>query len=52
MKVISNKEFVSNQERYFDDDYLEPDDDLRNAITMEEVRERIHEVIHNVYAKK
>jgi hypothetical protein len=31
---------------------LEPDDDLRNAITMEELRESVHEFIHKLYAGK
>ena len=35
-----------------DDDYLEPDEDLQNAVTMDEVRERIHGVIHRLFAKQ
>ena len=32
-----------------DDDYLEPDDDLRRAITMDELRRRVKEDIHQWY---
>jgi hypothetical protein len=35
-----------------DDDCLEPDEDLQNAVSMEEVRERLHGVIHRLFAKK
>jgi len=35
-----------------DDDFLEPDEDLLNAVTMDEVRERIHGVIHKLFAKQ
>ncbi|MDR2938218.1 MAG: hypothetical protein LBU92_04680 [Prevotellaceae bacterium] len=31
---------------------LEPDEDLRNAISMEELRESVHEFIHKLYAGK
>ena len=64
MTVVSSKEFISNQEKYFDialneqvyvrresdnimfiitrdkKNYLEPDDDLRRAITADEFLER------------
>ena len=33
-------------------EYLEPDDDLRNAITMDELLEKVKEHIHQLYAKK
>ena len=39
-------------ERVDDDDYLEPDEDLQNAVTMDEVREKIHGVIHSLFAKQ
>ena len=32
--------------------YLEPDDDLRNAITMDELLDSTIEFIHKLYAKK
>jgi len=35
-----------------DDDYLEPDDDLRRAITMDELRRRVKEDIHQWYKEK
>ena len=31
---------------------LQPDEDLHNAITMEELRESVHEFIHKLYAGK
>ena len=82
MTVVSSKEFMVNQKKYFDmaimekigikngenmfylthslvdktntnkQVYLEPDDDLRNAITMEELRESVHEHIHKLFSKK
>jgi hypothetical protein len=35
-----------------DDDCLEPDEDLQNAVTMDEVRDKIHGVIHRLFAKQ
>ena len=32
--------------------YLEPDDDLRRAITIEELREKIHKRIHCLFANQ
>jgi hypothetical protein len=80
MTVVSSKEFVSNQKRYFDlavnekllikrgknvfhlictnvdtneeQAYLQPDDDLRNAITMDELLERTYGAIDKFFAKK
>ena len=82
MTVVSSKEFVSNEDKYFNlaldeqvyvkrGDYmfhiicsnideintkeqaiLQPDDDLRSAITMDELKERAHEIIHNFFANK
>jgi len=33
-------------------DYLEPDDDLRNAITMDELLEGTYDIIHKFFANK
>jgi len=81
MTVISTKEFISNQEWYFDlavnedvfikrrnglfhlifkpeefnypdQPILEPDDNLRKAITAEDLLERIHQDIHIKYASR
>ena len=81
MTVVSSKEFVSNQKKYFDlavseevfikrgrntfhlictnvdksiDKvvYHEPDEDLRRAITMAELRERTYEIIDKIFANK
>jgi hypothetical protein len=35
-----------------EDDFLEPDEDLQNAVTMDEVRDRIHGVIHRLFAQQ
>ena len=35
-----------------ENDYLEPDEDLKNAVSMEEVREKIHGVIHRLFANQ
>jgi hypothetical protein len=32
--------------------FLQPDDDLRNAITFDELREHTHKYIHELFAKK
>ena len=79
MTVVSNRDFATNQEKYFDmaesEDVcikrgnsmfyliyhsvetqypkqiaLEPDDNLRNAITAEELLKRVHEDIRNKFA--
>ena len=81
MTLVSSKEFISNQDKYFDlalnggvciqrGDYLfhlvcapfeeqyppppflEPDDDLRRAITMDELLERVLVDIDQFYANK
>ena len=81
MTVVSSKEFVTNQKKYFDmaeneviyikrgksvfhliyqpvkTEYpeqaiLKPDDNLRNAITAEELLKRVHEDIHNKFASR
>jgi len=33
-------------------EYLEPDDDLRNAITMDELLEGTYDIIHKFFANK
>ena len=81
MTVISTKEFISNQNKYFDlavnedvfikrengmfhliykpveiqyieQQILEPDDNLKRAITAEELLDRIHKDIHNKFASR
>ena len=77
MIVVSSKEFVTNQEKYFDlalneqvfikrgenmfsvistnvekQACLEPDEDLHRAITIDELREKIHKRIHYLFASK
>ena len=79
MTIVSNQEFVANQEKYFDmalseqiyiqkgrnrftvnlaNEYdepnmtFEPDEDFYMSISMEEVREKLHRVIDNLYASK
>jgi len=82
MTVVSSKEFVTNQKKYFDlaanekvaikrgknmyhltyaplrvetypeQPILEPDDNLRSAITFDELLERTYEDIHQMFAKK
>ena len=57
MTVVSTKEFNANQEKYFDipqDEQviLEPDDDLRYAITKDEFKKRAHDIIHKIFANK
>jgi len=76
MPVISSKEFITNQKKYFDmaldrevlvkrgknkfilsnanssDEFLEPDDDFRRAITMDELRSRVKEDIHKWFSEK
>jgi len=74
MTVISSKEFITNQKKYFDmalerevlvkrgknkfiisnanpsDEFLEPDDDFRRAITKEELLKGIYEDINAFFA--
>ena len=78
MTVVSSKEFMSNEKKYFDmamteeifvkrnntmfvfmranenreKKRLKPDDDLRRAITMDELRKRVHEDIHQWYKER
>ena len=78
MTVVSSKEFVTNENKYFDMAISEeifikrgnmmfivkrvnenkekkrfkPDDDLRRAITFDELLERTYEDIHQMFAKK
>ena len=81
MTVISSKEFITNQSKYFSlaqsedifikrgnnvfqlirtntyntdeyDEILEPDDDFRRAITMDELLNGVLEDIHNFYVNK
>jgi hypothetical protein len=80
MTVISSKEFVDNQKRYFNmamdediyiqngenmfqlmykqinntnayDEVLEPDDDFRRALSVEEFRKKAIEVVEKVHHK-
>jgi len=44
MTVVSTKEFNINQKK--------PDEKLRNAITMDEVRDRLHSHIHKLFANE
>jgi len=76
MTVISSKEFVSNQKKYFDmavnesvfirrgrnkfmvsnvnqnEEFLEPDDDFRRAISAKELVKMLHEDIHQMFNEK
>ena len=77
MIVVSNKEFKTNQEKYFDmalneqvfiqrgenvfcvtstnvekQACLEPDEDLHRAITIDDLREKMHKRIHYLFANK
>ena len=81
MTVVSSKEFVANEDKYFElaehedvcikrgngmfhllyrpmeihypeQPILEPDDDLRNAITKEECKVKVHKVIHNFFVNQ
>jgi hypothetical protein len=63
MTVVSTKEFNTIQDLFVDDmnmyhdasvyeEVLEPDDDLRRAITAEELLERIHEDIRRKFASR
>ena len=42
----------SLESQYTDQPILEHDDDLRNAITMEELRQSAHNHIHKLFAKR
>ena len=81
MTLVSSKEFISNEDKYFDlalsggvciqrgdfmfhlvsapfeeqfppQPFLEPDDDLRRAITAEELLKRIHKDIQRKFASR
>ena len=76
MTVVSTKEFVSNEDKYFDlalneqvfvqrekdnvmfivsrnqKEYLEADDDLRRAITIDELFDTVKERIRQKYPSK
>ena len=86
MTVVSSKEFISNEDKYFKmamdeqvfiqkgdntfllihknddmntyhdasvyDEVLEPDEDFYRAISMDELREKVHILIDNLYAQK
>ena len=81
MTVVSSKEFIANEDKYFElaerenvcikrgngifqllyrpievqyseQAILEPDDDLRNAITAEELLKRVHEDIRVKFASR
>ena len=44
----------TNIDKKYDDEevYLKPDDDLRNAMTVDEVREKLYGVIDKLFANK
>ena len=81
MTLVSSKEFIADEDKYFDlalnggvciqrgdfvyhlvsvpfekqyppQPFLEPDEDLRRAITAEELLERIHKDIHRKFASR
>ena len=56
MTIVSSKEFAIDMNIYHDADVyeevLEPDDDLREAITGKELLEMLHEDIHQMFSKK
>ena len=81
MTLVSNKEFISNEDKYFDlalnggvcvqqDDFtyhlvnapfekqyppqpfLEPDDDFRRAITIDELHKRVKDNVHKWYSER
>jgi len=64
MPQVREKEVVTNQEKYFDknmfpavskseyDEILEPDDDLRRAITADEFLEGALKIIDKIFAHK
>ena len=81
MTLVSSKEFIKNEDKYFDlavngnvciqrgdnlfylsyapyepqypeQPVLAPDDDLRSAITMDELRKSAHEHIHHIGRKR
>ena len=45
-----NKFVISNANQH--DEFLEPDEDFRRAITMDELRRRVKEDIHQWFRKK
>ena len=64
MLQIREKEFTPNPVKYFNknmfpavnkseyDEILEPDDDLRSAITAKELLKMLHEDIHQMFNEK
>ena len=81
MTLVSSKEFISNEDKYFDlalnggvciqrgdfvfhlvnvpfeeqypsQPFLEPDDDLRSAISMDELRKSAHAHIRKLFANR
>ena len=56
IKRGKNEFYLTNKplpvETYPEQPILEPDDDLRRAITMDELRERTYKVIDNFFANK
>jgi hypothetical protein len=49
IKRGKNKFIVSNAKEY--DEVLEPDDDFRRAISMEEFKQRAHKVVEKAYKR-
>ena len=59
MQTTATKEFTTNKfnhvntkTRIREQQILEPDDDLRNAITFDELLEGTYEIIHKFFANK
>ena len=79
MTVVSSKEFITNENKYFDlaengqvyiqrganmfivqnyvpseetEIYFQPNDELQSCITMNELRERTREKIHQLFERK
>jgi len=50
MKRVSSKKFLTHQERYYEE-VLEPDDDLRRAISADEFKKRCLLVIDKIFGK-
>ena len=50
VKRGKNKFIISNANPY--EEFLEPDDDFRRAITMDELRRRVKEDIHKWFSEK
>ena len=60
MPVASSKEFIQRDDYRFivtrvnepKKKHKKPDDELRRAVTMDEVKERLHAHIHKLFANK